>query len=116
MSKSILGYYFRSRLRSKEPKTSVNKRDINPTTGSAQSISDNTGELDENLAATDSEREISQEVRKSITSDLAADNLSDSEEADRDSVATDAGVNTLFEPIGGDLSSQDVVPETDYES
>jgi len=71
--------------------------------------------LDENLAATDSEREIFQEVRKSITSDLAADSLSDSEEADRDSVATDAEVNTLFEPIGGDLSSQGVVPETDYD-
>jgi len=55
--------------------------------------------LDENLTAAGIDREKSQEVRKFVTSDSTPESLNESEEADRDGLATDTRVNTLFESI-----------------
>lgn len=51
------------------------------------------------MTAAGIDREKSQEVRKFVTSDSTPESLNESEEADRDGLATDTRVNTLFESI-----------------
>jgi len=70
--------------------------------------------LERDLSAAESDRDKSQEVRKTV-SDItpsAAGNLSGSEEADRDNLSTDIRVNTLSESTSG----LGVVPETDNDT
>ena len=117
MSKSLLDYLDHTLdLKKNIMNNSINKRVIDPTTWSAQSISGNACELDENLLAADNHRDKSQEVRKSISdvipselnavdcnrdkqgnlksvSDVIssiADSINDSEEDNRDNLSTDS--------------------------